>query len=81
MIRLTRLNSDSIMLNSDLIECAESTPDTVLTLTNGQKLRVRESLDEVRLRVIEYRQAIQSAAPVRPALVCQQEDETFNANR
>ena len=81
MIRLTRLNSDSIMLNSDLIECAEATPDTVLTLTSGQKLRVRESLDEVRLRVIEYRQAIQAAAPVRPVLVCQQEDETFNANR
>lgn len=81
MIRLTRLNSDSIMLNSDLIECAESTPDTVLTLTNGQKLRVRESLDEVRLRVIEYRQAIQSAPRAQPVLVCPREDESYNANR
>ncbi|QOY88865.1 flagellar FlbD family protein [Paludibaculum fermentans] len=63
MIRLTRLNLEPIVINSDLIECVESTPDTVLKLTNGQRLMVRESLDEVVARVIEYRRAIAAAPP------------------
>ncbi|WP_321470700.1 flagellar FlbD family protein [uncultured Paludibaculum sp.] len=58
MIRLTRLNQEPIVINCDLIECVESTPDTVLKLTNGQRLMVRESLDEVVARVIEFRRAI-----------------------
>ncbi|MGC4055428.1 MAG: flagellar FlbD family protein [Paludibaculum sp.] len=63
MIRLTRLNLEPIVINSDLIECVESTPDTVLKLTNGQRLMVRESLDDVIARVIEYRRAIAVAPP------------------
>lgn len=47
MISLTRLNGERIVLNADLIERAEATPDTVLTLTNGTKYVVAESLDEV----------------------------------
>ncbi|HUP04369.1 MAG TPA: flagellar FlbD family protein [Bryobacteraceae bacterium] len=58
MIRLTRLNRVPMVLNSDLIEHIDVTPDTVITLTGGQILRVRESADEVVERIVEYRRRI-----------------------
>lgn len=58
MIKLTRLNREPLVLNSDLIEYMESNPDTVITLTTGQKLRVSETADEVIEQVIEFRRAI-----------------------
>ena len=58
MIRVTRLNAESIFLNSDLIEFVEATPDTVLRLSGGQRLMVRESPEEIVSRVIEFRRAI-----------------------
>jgi len=58
MVRLTRLNRAPMVLNSDLIEHIDITPDTVITLTTGQILRVRESAEEVVQRIIEYRRRI-----------------------
>lgn len=58
MIQLTRLNHKSLIINSDLIEHIESTPDTVLSLTSGQTFVVRESADEVVERVIGYRRSL-----------------------
>ena len=58
MIRLTRLNHAPIVLNSDLIEHIDITPDTVITLTNGQILRVLESADEVVERSVEFRRRV-----------------------
>jgi flagellar protein FlbD len=55
MIELTRLNGRSMMLNSDLIKTAEASPDTMLTLINGEKLIVREPLEEVQEKVMVYR--------------------------
>ena len=55
MIELTRLNGNPMVLNSDLIKTAEASPDTVLTLINGEKLIVRESCAEVMERVLTYR--------------------------
>jgi flagellar protein FlbD len=55
MIQLTRLNGISIVLNSDLIKTAEASPDTMLTLINGEKIIVREACDEVTERVLAYR--------------------------
>jgi flagellar protein FlbD len=60
MIRLTRLNHAPMVLNSDLIEHIDITPDTVITLTNGQILRVLESADEVVERSVEFRRRIVS---------------------
>jgi flagellar protein FlbD len=60
MIQVTRINHRPLVLNSDLIEHLESTPDTVITLVNGQKLVVRESVEEVVKRVIEFRRSIQA---------------------
>ncbi len=55
MINLTRLNGNSMVLNSDLLKTAEASPDTMLTLINGEKIIVRENLDEVMERVLGYR--------------------------
>jgi flagellar protein FlbD len=55
MIELTRLNGRPIVLNSDLIKTAEASPDTMLTLINGEKLIVREDCNEVVERIIAYR--------------------------
>jgi flagellar protein FlbD len=55
MIELTRLNGHPMMLNSDLIKTAEASPDTMLTLINGEKLIVRETLEELEQRVMVYR--------------------------
>ena len=63
MIPLRRLNNQPIIVNCDLIESVESTPDTVVTLTSGNKLIVRDSLDEVRKRVIEFKREIYGPAP------------------
>ena len=58
MIRLTRLNHVPMVLNSDLIEHIDVTPDTVITLTTGQILRVRETAEEVIERIVEFRHRI-----------------------
>jgi flagellar protein FlbD len=47
MIRLKRLNGFEFVLNGDLIKMIEATPDTMITLTSGEKLLVKESVDEV----------------------------------
>lgn len=58
MIHLTRINHVPLVLNSDLIEHIETTPDTIISLTGGQTFVVLESPDEVIRRVIEFRRAI-----------------------
>jgi flagellar protein FlbD len=58
MIRLTRLNSAPLVVNSDLIEHVDITPDTVIAMTTGQVFRVRESAEEVIARVVEFRRRI-----------------------
>lgn len=69
MIHLTRLNHVPLIVNSDLIEHVEVTPDTVITLTTGQKFLVLESADDVIEKVIQFRKAIltQSSCPLRTA--------------
>jgi flagellar protein FlbD len=59
MIHLTRMNQEPLILNSDLIEHIEATPDTVITMTNGQKLVVIDSSEEVIRKVVAFRRAIQ----------------------
>jgi len=54
MIKVTRLNHHPFVLNADLIKFLEETPDTVITLVNGDKVVVEEPADEVVRRVIEY---------------------------
>lgn len=56
MIKVTRINNSQFVLNADWIETVESTPDTVITLTNGKKYIVTEKVDEIIDRVIDYKQ-------------------------
>ena len=58
MIDVTRMNGKQFTLNSDLIETIEETPDTVLTLTTGKKIIVKESRQEVKKLVKLYRKEI-----------------------
>jgi flagellar protein FlbD len=66
MIRLTRINHVPLVLNSDLIEHVEVTPDTVISLTTGQKFVVLETPEEVIQRVIEFRRAIRESPEKSP---------------
>ena len=68
MIHLTRLNRLPLVLNADLIEWIEVTPDTVICLTTGQKLVVRESPDEVVKRVLNFRRAVCGGLPCCPLI-------------
>jgi flagellar protein FlbD len=63
MIALTRLNGQPIMVNSDLIESIEPTPDTVVTLTSGNKLIVRDTMDEIQARIIDFKRKIYAPSP------------------
>lgn len=63
MVRLTRINHVPVVLNADLIQTVESTPDTVIALTTGVKVIVRETPEEVIARVIEYRRALKEYSP------------------
>ena len=55
MIDVTKMNGGSITVNADLIETVEETPDTIITLTTGKKLIVKESRQEVKNLVKSYR--------------------------
>lgn len=58
MIEVTYLNGKKILLNAELIERVEETPDTVITLTSRKKIIVRESWQEIRDLVISYKKKI-----------------------
>lgn len=62
MIRLTRINESAFFVNAELIAFIDETPDTVLTLTTGEKVRVRERAGEVVERVLDYRRRAAGAA-------------------
>lgn len=55
MIKLSRLNKSTFYLNPDLLKCIEETPDTLLTLVNGDHYIVREKAREVIDMIIAYR--------------------------
>lgn len=55
MIELTRLNNKAFFINSDLIEIVEETPDTVISLTNGKKMIVVDSAEEIINKIVAFR--------------------------
>ncbi len=60
MIEVTRLNDIKVTINADIIEFVEETPDTVITLTTGRKIIVKESARDITESVIAYRRRIYS---------------------
>ena len=62
MIRVTRLNGDSFVVNAELIKMIEAKPDTAILLINGDRILVRESVDEVVKRAVEYGRSVRTFA-------------------
>ncbi len=58
MIEVTRLNDTKLIINADMIEKVEESPDTVITLTSGNKIIVKESRQEVKNLVILYKKEV-----------------------
>ena len=58
MIEVTKLNDKKVLINSDLIEMVEETPDTLVTFTNGRKIIVKESRQELKNLVISYKKEV-----------------------
>lgn len=58
MIAVNRLNNQELWINPHLIETIEATPDTVITLTNGKRLVVKEPVTAVVEKIIQYRRKI-----------------------
>ena len=58
MIVLTKINNAQIAVNSDLIECIEETPDTIITMTNSDKFVVQEGMAEIIEKIVHYRRLI-----------------------
>lgn len=63
LIRLTRLNNTSFILNADLIKTIEERPDTTITLINGETFIVRDTVEEVVARAVEYGRAVRAFRP------------------
>ncbi len=61
MIEVTRLNGEKFWINPHQIETIEKTPDTILTLMSGRKVVLKDSIDELRRQVVEYRRRIAAA--------------------
>jgi len=58
MIKLTKINNSLIVVNADLVEYVEALPDTIVTLTTGQKIIIKDSVDDVIRKVIEYKRVV-----------------------
>jgi flagellar protein FlbD len=63
VIKLTRLNGHAVLVNADLIESVETTPDTVITLVGGNKLIVRDTMETIQERIVEFKRKIYGPAP------------------
>ena len=69
MITLTRLDGNELVVNADHILTAEPTPDTVLLLSTGLKLMVRESVAEVVERVLSWQRRVRGGPEARAGTV------------
>ena len=79
MIKLTRLDGRKFIVNAELIEIFEATPETVITLTIDKKrMVVRESIEEVWQKVIEYKRIVFSDWPVKKHIRVPDVDHSFS---
>lgn len=63
MIEVSRLNGKSFLINCELIKTIEATPDTLITLTTNEKFMVRDTLEEVLKKTMNYRKRLYQEAP------------------
>ncbi len=67
MIKVTRLNDSVLMINVEMIRSLQATPDTVITFSNNDRIIVKEPMEEVSKRIVDYLRAINSDGFVRAA--------------
>jgi len=60
MIKVTRLNDSTLMINVDMIQSLQAIPETVITFTNNNKLMVKEPLEEVSQKIVDYQRTLYS---------------------
>ncbi len=65
MIKVTRLNDSTLMINVDMIRSLQAIPETVITFTNNDKIMVKEPLEEVSQRIVEYQRTLYSQSASR----------------
>ena len=58
MIKVTRLNDSVLMINVEMIQSLQATPDTVITFTNHDRLMVKEPVEEISQRIVEYQRLV-----------------------
>lgn len=63
MIEVSRLNGNKFFVNSDLIKSLEETPDTIITLTTGDKIMVRENIPTIIQNIMDYRKRLYQEPP------------------
>lgn len=63
MIKVTRLNGKEFVVNAEMIQFVEATPDTVITLSSKEKVVVKEPVDEVVRRAVDYNRSIRGPVP------------------
>ena len=67
MILLTRLDNSLVLVNLESVKLIDFTPDAVIHFLNGDSLIVRETLEDIESRVLDYRKKILSGTPASPA--------------
>ena len=60
MIKVTRLNDSILMVNVDMIQSLQAIPETVITFTNNDKIMVKEPLEELSQRIVDYQRTVNS---------------------
>ncbi len=76
MIELTRFSGDKFILNANMIESLEATPDTLVCLVAGKKLVVKETVEEVVLAVLEYERRVHNLEVSLPTGILTQKSPT-----
>ena len=58
MVKLTRINGDSVTVNSDLILFVEVAGETTITLANGERMKIQENVEDLRRKVVEFKRSV-----------------------
>jgi len=66
MIKVTRLNGSRLYVNAEMMSFVEATPDTIISLTSGEKVVVKESPDELVAEIVAYQRRVRTPLGVEP---------------
>lgn len=69
MIEVTRLDNSTVLINVDKIQSLHSAPETVITFTNKVKMMVREPVDEISKRIMEYQRLVHKNQVIEPGIL------------